>query len=278
MLSLEKREVSCIQTQVEVFPFQEKGKNFLLPVLIDSKNRLLAGYENLPVKGEVSVMVLKDPVENLSQIVLFQEQLNRKKLSLIEKFYFLSGVFNLYPLLAKEKIYSIINFPVQKKEVFDFFEGFEKEKLKNLFARGISSVREMEYFYELSQAGWSDIFLDSKNTGTSFKIALNTAFELLKTGKLNQERLKDYPDLESYLFETRYPVFSKALKSYQEIIGNLDHPSFFKLKTMPFFEGKKVIFQIELKNKKQFEELLFFLNKNREKIEAVFQTLDEMDQ
>lgn len=272
----QKVKISLIKKEVFLFkPGVKKSFDGFLP-LLDSCLNLLCGFEALNEnEPEGYFFILPESDHSVRAILKFYEGWSGKKLSFFEKIYFYRGIQKLYPELNKQNLIESLGFSPQKIKVIDYFASQKQETADHLSEQGISSLREAEYFYELEAHGFGALLLNAKLPKTQFKLALNASFELYKSGRLKDfEQLKP-EEVENFINRNRYPAFFDFLGRYQKQISQMIHPKTAKIYTHPFFEGGKLLMNLEFKNVQQFEETLLFFQKEKERIKELIQFIAE---
>lgn len=277
MQKLKQVKITDLKKSFSLFSALKNRENKAkLPLLVDSQNQLLCSVNYVPDKvDEIYVFEITDIEESLDYILDFQQDLDRQKLSFSSKYFFYQNILQLYPDLSEEKVLNALAFPKQKKPILEFLKSLEQEERLLFFEKGISSFREAEYLQQLSNAGFKELFLSSKLKSKAFKLALNMAFELLKSDKLGSSKNYNPLSLEEELSKKRYPQFFNYLSDFKKEMQKLKTPSFLDIFTLPFFEAKKLLIKAELKNEQQFSELLQFFSKYQNQIKTLTQFLNE---
>jgi hypothetical protein len=240
-----------------------------IPVLVDREYRTLSGMENLPGSGEVNVLILENPENNLKVLLSFEEERKQRKLSFADRVFFMRNIGKFYSDLSEDTVFQVLDFPVQKSEILRYYQNMDENQLKLLLKKGLNSLREAEYYYYIAQTGFEKVLIKSPLEGKAFRMALNTAFELYRNGNMDHFDAIIPADVESFLMKKRYPLFFSHLEKYRERREGMKSPKHIKVQTNPFFEGNKLLIEIELKNSQQIEEALQFLKKEKENLRKI---------
>lgn len=244
-----------------------------IPVLADAAGRVLSG--GLPDSETLMrVFVLSSPETQGKEILNHREQFYRKKLSFKEKFYFLKNFSQTYPDASFILILSWIAFPEALREEILWFLNLPESDFDFFLNQGLTSLREVEYLFALKETGFLSCLKKSGLSGNRFKMTVNMAFESFRLGLLSQIASNLNPqELEALLTRIRYPRFFEKLSAYETHLKKIPGPSFIKLQTPPFFEGRKLQIILELKNSRQWEESLNFFQQSGNQIQELLNFL-----
>jgi len=229
---------------------------YFLPYLIDTDYYILSG-PNLKCGLDVNCLVISNVKEEIETIISYQQDILGRNIGFDDKIFFLynnQDDFNFF--------YDALKFPVNKRNVIKYFCSIDRVVFKTLLEKGISTLREAEYFYFIDDR-LKKLLLSSNVSKKDFKLALNICFEITKLGLPLIDI--DSKNVFDYLLKIRYPEFYKHKSSIDMVIKDISLNNV-KIDFDRFFEGRKINIIAEIKTKEEFLRYLNTIVLNKDNI------------
>ncbi|HOJ49536.1 MAG TPA: hypothetical protein PKW55_01850 [Spirochaetota bacterium] len=263
-----------MQNSIHSKRLEEKKRLFLnyplftfsfLPYLVDKDYSVIAGPK-LPEDGYVNIIIVKDLKREFDLILSYQKDLLGRNPGFDDRIFFLYNLQEDFDFF-----YDLLNFPANKINIIKYFCSLQKEELVKLLRKGITSLREAEYFCSINDH-LKRVIVNSDMNKQEFKIALNVCFEITKHNiPIN---IDNNISIFENLLKIRYPMFYDYKKESESIIKELETGNV-RIDFDKFFEGRTLKFNLKFQNKNEFLKILKLLEEKKEIVIKMIELLNK---
>lgn len=260
MLKPEQVDWESLHHQNPLFTWSGSYGTGIIP-LVTHTGQVLMGPDRFGESSPLYVYRLRENEQSIGTIISYQESLQQKKLSFHQKIHLLVRSREFFPGVNFLNLMQNLDFPSQKEGVLRFIASLESSIRENWLNRGVQALRFWEYLLFLQDYALYEIVQESLLTGQELRLLLTQLYELGQMGRIGKNDTVPVSEVSSFILRRRFPEFATMYEGFQEKRRALPVPPFVKLGPLPYFEGKKLLLEIELKNPQQLEESIqFFQN------------------